>query len=148
MIANHRYFQQPRGSYQKYYEASQFGRGVVMPAFMGAKVQKGHGIGSLIAAIARTAVPLVVPLVKSAGKAAASAGLSAGAGILADVIAKKKAKDSLKKHMKAAGAQLLKKAASSDYLNSRTTPTPTKRRAATKGTGPKAKKKRAKSTLF
>lgn len=143
-------FQPPRGSYEKYYEASQYGRGLVLPAFVGGKVQKGHGLGSLIAGIARAAVPLVMPLMKSAGKAAASTALSAGAGVLADVIAKKGAKASLKKHANAATAELLQRAAESDYLNSVTTRKPTKRRAASKGAGPKTKKrkKRAKSTLF
>ena len=156
MIANHRYmgpFQQPRGTYRKYYESSQYGRGMVLPAFMGGRVQKGHGIGSFLAGLARAAVPLVIPLLKSAGKAAATAGLAAGAGALADVVAGKNAKQSVKEHAKAAGSNLLKRAAQSDYIKGVSMPSPAKRAAASKGAGSKTKKKkkntkRAKSTLF
>ena len=152
MIANHRYmgpFQQPRGTYRKYYESSQYGRGMVLPAFMGGRVQKGHGIGSFLAGLAKAAVPIVMPLLKSAGKAA----VTAGAGALADVVSGKSVKQSVKDHARAAGANLLKRAAQSDYINGVSMPSPAKRAAASKGAGSKTRKKkkntkRAKSTLF
>ena len=156
MISNQRYmgpFQQPRGSYAKYYESSQYGRGMLLPAFMGGKVQKGHGIGSFLAGIARAAVPLVMPLLKSAGKAVVKAGLTAGGAALADVIKGKATKQSIKEHAKAAGTSLLKRAAQSDYIKGVSQPSPAKRRAASRGGASKSRKKkkqakRSKSTLF
>ena len=152
MISNYRLYhtpyQPPRGSYKKYYETSQFGHGGILPAYMGGKSQKGHGIGSLLATIARAAIPLAVPLLKTAGKAVATAGLTAGAGALADVIAGKGVKKSVTTHARAAGSNLLKRAGDSNYIKGVMQPPPAKRTATSKGGGSKRKKKKSKSTLF
>ena len=155
MLSNYRLYntpyQPPKGSYEKYYKSAQFGHGGLLPAYMGGKSQKGHGIGSLLAGIARAAIPLAVPLLKSAGKAVASAGLSAGAGALADVIAGKGVKKSVVTHAKTAGSNLLKRAAESDYIRGVMQHTPAKRAATSKGKGTKRKRKKAgrtKNTLF
>ena len=62
----------PRGEYAAYYARSQFGHGM-LPAYGGVARQKGHGIGSLIGGLLRSAVPLLSTIGRKAVKTAVPA---------------------------------------------------------------------------
>ena len=136
----------PRGEYGEYYKNSQFGHGAQLPAYGGVARQKGHGIGSLIGGLLRSAVPLLGRLGKSVAKSAGRALLSTGKNVLTDVLQGKSLKTSVVNRAKSAGKQALKRAASSaaGYLSGPSSPPPAKRRATTKGTGRKQKRKKKK----
>ena len=136
----------PRGEYADYYGKSQFGHGL-QPAYGGVARQKGHGIGSLISGLLRSAVPLLGRLGKSVAKTAGRALLSTGKGVLSDVLQGRNLKTSVATRAKSAGQQVLKRAASSavGYLSGLSSPPPAKRRATSKGATrkkPQQKKKK------
>jgi hypothetical protein len=86
------------------YYIDQVGRG--LPIFMGSRVQRGHGIGSLISGLVRSAVPLIKSGVKSLGKHA----LKAGIGVADDVLAGKNFKESIQSRAKSSGRELIRHA--------------------------------------
>ena len=132
----------PRGEYAAYYSKSQFGHGL-LPAYGGVARQRGHGFGSLISGLMRSARPLLGSIGRSAGKAL----LTTGTGVLADVMSGKSIKKSLKRRATSAGKQLLQNAATSaqGYINSTSSGPPAKRRATVKRAGrAKQQKGRAK----
>ena len=132
----------PRGEYAAYYAKSQFGHGI-MPAYGGQARQKGHGFGSLIGGLLRSAVPLLSSIGRKVAKSAGSALLSTGAGVLSDVIAGKNLKKSVVSRARNTGQQVLKRASTSaqGYINSVSGQPPAKRRATTKRRG-RAKQQR------
>ena len=123
----------PRGQYKDYYIRSQFGNGGVLPAYRGAPVQSGHGIGSFLSGLFKTAVPILSSVGRGVAKTAGKALLSTGRKILGDVISGASVKSSIVNRSKEAGKHLLKRAANSaqDYLSSSLSPPPVKRRATT-----------------
>lgn len=137
----------PIGQYKDYYTKSQYGHGL-LPAYMGARRQRGHGIGSFLGNVFRTALPLL----KTVGKAVGKKALTTGAHVLSDVASGENIKSSLIKRSKQSGNELLRMGVSSakdkakEYLTQRVRRKGTKRGASTKGKGRPAK--RAKSTLF
>lgn len=66
-------------TYEDYY-TTQVGNG--MPVFMGASVQRGHGIGSLFGALAKS----VVPLLKTGGKVLGKQALRSGVKLVGDLM--------------------------------------------------------------
>ncbi len=87
-------------SYESYY-GSQVGHG--MPVFLGARVQRGHGLGNLFAGLVRAAMPLVKKGVKAIGKQ----GMKTGIQIAGDVFSGHKPKQAAKRRAKQAGLQLI-----------------------------------------
>ena len=83
-------------NYDDYY-AKQVGG--ALPFFTGARVQKGHGCGSLFSRLFRTVAPLIRRGAVALGKRA----LPAGAHIAGDVVAGKNVKKSAKRRATAAG---------------------------------------------
>ena len=77
-----------RGYYEQYY-ADQCGHG--MNVFQGARGQRGHGIGSVLSSLFRSALPML----KNIGKNALQTGLN----VATDVVQGNSFKDSLKKHV-------------------------------------------------
>ena len=69
--------------YRAYYskQAQQHGSG--LPAFHGARIQRGYGIGSFIKGLFRSAVPLVKQGAKTVGKTALTSGLNVVRYVLA-----------------------------------------------------------------
>ena len=126
----------PRGQYKDYYIRSQFGSGL-LPAYGGVPRQKGHSLGSFLGGLFKSAIPLLSTVGKSVAKTAGKALLSTGAGVLSDVLSGQSMKSSISNRSKAAGKQLLKRAANATqgYISSATGPSPPKRRATVKGTG-------------
>ena len=126
----------PRGEYAAYYAKSQFGHGL-MPAYGGQARQKGHGFGSLIGGLLRSAIPLLSSVGRKVAKTAGSALLSTGAGVLSDVMAGKNLKKSVASRARSTGQQVLKRASTSaqGYINQLSGAPPAKRRATTKRRG-------------
>ncbi len=89
-------------SYENYY-GSQVGRG--MPVFVGAPVQRGHGLGNLFSGLVRVAMPLV----KSGVKALAKQGMKTGMQIAGDVLGGQKPRKAAKRRAKQAGMHLIGK---------------------------------------
>ena len=126
----------PRGQYKDYYIRSQFGSGL-LPAYGGAPRQKGHSLGTFLGGLFKSAIPLLSHVGRSVAKTAGKALLSTGAGVLSDVLSGQSMGSSISNRSKAAGKQLLKRAATATqgYISSATSPSPPKRRATVKGTG-------------
>lgn len=142
----------PRGEYAQYYAKSQFGHGL-LPAYGGVARQRGHGFGSLITGLLRSAAPLARAFLPRIAKSAAKTLLPTAAGVLADVMSGRNVKKSVKRRATTAGKQMLKNAstAAQGYINNYTSGPPAKRRATVKrrGRGKQQKgtgRKRAKST--
>lgn len=87
--------------YTNYY-LEQAGGG--FPVFVGARTQRGHGIGSILGGIARTVFPLiakkVVPIVKKQA-------LKAGVGLATDVLKGRSFSSSAKKRLMQGGIGLM-----------------------------------------
>ena len=77
-----------RGYYELYY-ADQCGNG--MNVFHGARGQRGHGLGSVLSGLFRSALPMI----KNIGKQA----LQTGINVATDVVQGNTFKDSLRKHV-------------------------------------------------
>ena len=77
-----------RGYYEQYY-ADQCGNG--MNVFHGARGQRGHGVGSVLSGLFRSALPMI----KNIGKQALQTGLN----VATDVVQGNSFKDSLRKHV-------------------------------------------------
>ena len=87
-------------SYDNYY-SSQVGHG--LPVFVGARVQRGHGLGNLFSGLIRAAMPLVKSGVKALGKQ----GLKTGMQIAGDVLGGQKPKQAVQRRAKQAGTRLV-----------------------------------------
>jgi len=83
---------------------NQSGRGSNLDVFRGDFSQSGYGLGSLIAGLARRAVPflshVVKPLAKKALKSAGREGLKIGSEVLSDVISGESPKQAMRKQGK------------------------------------------------
>ena len=114
----------------------------MLPAYGGVARQKGHGIGSLIGGLLRSAVPLLGTIGRKAVKAAVPALLATGTGVLADVIAGRSLKGSVTQRAKTAGQKALKRASASahTYINSLAGAPPAKWRATGRRRGRATKK--------
>ena len=107
-------------NYNDYY-ARQVGG--ALPYFTGARVQRGHGFGSLFSGLLRS----VAPLIKRGAVALGKRALTTGAQIAGDVVAGQNIKKSAKRRATAAGRDLMQ-----SLLN--TPPLPGKRVKRTKRT--------------
>ena len=87
-------------NYDDYY-ARQVGG--ALPYFTGARVQKGHGFGSLFSGLLRS----VAPLIKRGALALGKRALTTGAQIAGDVVAGQSIKMATKRRMTAAGRALM-----------------------------------------
>lgn len=74
-------------SYEDYY-VRQVGDG--LPVFVGARVQRGHGLGSLFGGLIRSAMPLIKRGALALGKGA----LKTGLGVAGDVLSGQSIKES------------------------------------------------------
>ena len=87
-------------NYDDYY-ARQVGG--ALPYFTGARVQRGHGFGSLFSGLLRT----VAPLIRRGAVALGKRVLTTGAQIAGDVVAGKNVKKAAKRRATAAGRNML-----------------------------------------
>ena len=87
-------------NYDDYY-ARQVGG--ALPYFTGARVQRGHGFGSLFSGLLRTVAPLIRRGAVALGKRA----LTTGAQIAGDVVAGKNVKKAAKRRATAAGRNMM-----------------------------------------
>ena len=77
--------------------------GGALPYFTGARVQKGHGFGSLFSGLLRS----VAPLIKRGALALGKRVLTTGAQIAGDVVAGQNVKKAAKRRATAAGRDLM-----------------------------------------
>lgn len=94
-----------RPLYDDYY-TTQAGSG--LPVFVGARMQRGHGIGSVLGGLFRSAMPLIKKGVSTLGKQALRTGLE----FAGDLLQGKTAKEAAVDRSKMAAANLLNKATS------------------------------------
>ena len=87
-------------NYDDYY-ARQVGG--ALPYFTGARVQRGHGFGSLFSGLLRSVAPLIKRLALALGKRV----LTTGAQIAGDVVAGQNVKKAAKRRATAAGRDLM-----------------------------------------
>ncbi len=73
--------------------------GGTLPGFMGARVQRGYGLGSIFEGLIRNALPLAKTGAKLLGKNL----LKTGANIIKDIVRGKEFKQTLKRRGKQAG---------------------------------------------
>ena len=90
-------------AYEKYY-MNQVGSG--LPVYVGSRGQKGHGLGSMLSGLFRSALPMVKQGLSTIGKSALKTGLS----IAGDVLEGKNAGDAAKARV----AQTIKRFADDD----------------------------------
>ncbi len=74
-----------------------------LPVFVGARGQRGHGLGNLFGSLFRSAMPLIKRGAMALGKRA----LNTGMHVARDVVAGGNLKQSIKRRAKEAGADLL-----------------------------------------
>ena len=91
--------------YDDYYK-QQVGHG--LPVFVGGRNYRGHGLGSLLAGIGRS----VIPLPKRGGKALLKEGARTGLQVVSDLASGQRVGASLKRRSKEAGKRLLHSAVS------------------------------------
>ena len=87
-------------NYDDYY-AQQVGG--ALPYFAGARVQRGHGFGSLLGGLLRT----VAPLIKRGALALGNRALKTGAQIAGDILSGENIRTAAKRRTKTAGRDLL-----------------------------------------
>ena len=87
-------------NYDDYY-AQQVG--VALPYFAGARVQRGHGFGSLFGGLLRS----VAPLIKRGALALGNRALMTGAQIAGDILSGENIRTAAKRRTKTAGRDLL-----------------------------------------
>ena len=75
--------------------------------FIGARYQRGAGLGSIFRSLFRA----ILPVAKSAGKSVGRRALKAGAEIASDLVSGRNFKESLQEHGRHAASDLLSKAA-------------------------------------
>ena len=90
------------------YYVNQAGNGY-NPVFVGSRIQRGHGIGSIFSGLFKAAAPLLKRGAKAIGKQA----LSTGMELASDLIEGKNFKTAAKSRLKRAGSNLINEAASS-----------------------------------
>lgn len=88
--------------YQHYY-VNQAGSGI--PIYRGLGVQRGHGLGSFLGGLMRSALPLLKPVAKAVGHEAINFGL----GVAKDALAGKRIKASMKRRATETGKRLFKR---------------------------------------
>ena len=96
-------------NYDDYY-ARQVGG--ALPYFTGARVQKGHGFGSLFSGLLRS----VAPLIKRGALALGKRALTTGAQIAGDVVAGQSIKKATKRRATAAGRALMNSLLATPHL--------------------------------
>ena len=125
-------------NYDDYY-ARQVGG--ALPYFTGARVQRGHGFGSLFSGLLRSVAPLIRRGAVALGKRA----LTTGAPIAGDVVAGKNIKNAAKQRATAAGRHMMQ-----ILLN--TPPPPVKRMKRIKRAAPRRRvtstKRRQRTDVF
>ena len=84
-----------------YYYAQQVGG--ALPYFAGARVQRGHGFGSLFGGLLRS----VAPLIKRGALALGNRALKTGAQIAGDILSGENIRTAAKRRTKTAGRDLL-----------------------------------------
>ena len=89
-------------AYQEYY-LRQTGKGY--PVFAGRRYQRGHGLGSIIGNLFKSAVPMLKKGAKAIGKEA----LRTGLGIASDVMEGQNIKQAAETRVKGAGRNLVQK---------------------------------------
>ena len=82
----------------------QYGSGI--PVFRGAAMQRGHGLGSLVKGLFRTATPLLKKGALALGREAMSTGIN----IVEDALSGHSLKTAAKRNVSRAGKRLVKKA--------------------------------------
>ena len=102
--SNTRYHSYPP-DYEHYY-LQQVGHG--LPVFHGSSAQRGHGLGNILGALFRSAVPLLKRGAKTLGKEA----LRTGVEIVGDVVEGRSIRDAAKSRSIAAGKRVAKRAVS------------------------------------
>ena len=83
------------------YDVRQVGGG--LPVFVGARVQRGHGLGSLFGGLIRSAMPLIKRGALALGKGA----LKTGLGVAGDVLSGQSIKSSAKRRLKETGKDMV-----------------------------------------
>ena len=89
-----------RNVYEDYY-TRQVGGG--LPVFVGARAQRGHGLGNLFGSLFRSAMPLIKRGAMALGKRA----LKTGVRVAQDVVGGGNLKQAVKRRAREAGADLL-----------------------------------------
>ena len=92
-----------RGAIDEYY-IDQAGHG--LPAFQGARVQRGHGIGNMFSGLLKSAMPLI----KKGSKALGKQVLSTGLGIANDLLSGENIRTSTERRLKEAGRNIMNQA--------------------------------------
>ena len=87
--------------YEQYY-LNQLGHGSSLPVYSGLPVQRGHGFGNILGALARSAAPLLKRGALAVGKQL----LKTGGRVLSDVSKGNKLKSSLKRRAKESVGEL------------------------------------------
>jgi len=82
-----------RGMYEDYYARQ---GGGAMPVFMGARYQRGHGLGSMLSGLFRR---VIFPFIKNNARTVASHALKTGLKVADDVVEGKSLKESVKQHL-------------------------------------------------
>ena len=90
-------------AYHEYY-LNQAGRGY--PVYAGTRYQRGHGLGSIIGSLFKSAVPLLKRGAKTLGREALKTGLN----LTSDVMEGQNVKQAVKSRLKSTGQNLLQKA--------------------------------------
>ena len=123
-------------AHEQYYD-QQVGRG--LPYFAGAHYQRGHGLGSILGGLFRSAIPLVKPLVKQGVRTMGREALKAGVGVVGDVLQGRNIKQSAGRRLKAAAGNTLKRVATDILVPTK----PIKRKRTTTKTIPRRKYRRS-----
>ena len=98
-----RKYQPDVNTYHGYY-TNQAGRGY--PVYAGRRYQRGHGLGSILGGLFKSAVPLLKKGAKALGKEALRTGLN----VAADTLEGGNVGESLKRQTKAAGRRVVNRA--------------------------------------
>lgn len=109
-------FQSNSRAYEQYFCGNQYGNG--LPVFIGGRLQRGRGLGSILSGLGRA----VIPLLKSGGKALLKEGGKAGLQVVGDVLSGQNFKTALKKRARETGSRVFNSALGS--LSGRRPPPP------------------------
>lgn len=96
-------YQPDANAYHNYY-LNQKGRGY--PVYAGRRFQRGHGLGSILGSLFKSAAPLLKKGAKALGKEA----LKTGMHVAADALEGRNVKESLKSRVKDTGRQMVNRA--------------------------------------
>ena len=95
-----RYFEKPHCHKNQYLDYYVNQAGGDMPAFVGARYQKGHGLGNILRTLTRFALPMIKKGVKVIGKQALKTGLDVAGDMMAGEPVKKAAKHRISQGLK------------------------------------------------